>query len=104
MNWNQVYEQIGAALGVKPNLVHISSDFIASVDPTSGPGLIGDKAWSAIFDNSKIKTFVPDYVASIPFYLGIRRTIAWYQADKRRMQVSPEDHAQLDRILEAYQK
>jgi nucleoside-diphosphate-sugar epimerase len=104
LTWNQVYEQIGAALGVKPNIVHIASDFINTIDPATGAGLIGDKAWSAVFDNSKIKSFVPDYVASIPFYLGIRRTMAWYQADERRMQVSAEDEARIERILEAYQK
>ncbi len=102
LNWNQVYEQVGAALGVKPNLVHIASDFINSIDPGTGAGLIGDKMWSAVFDNSKIKQFVPDYVASIPFHLGIRRTLAWFQADERRMQVSAEDEARMDRILDAY--
>jgi len=102
LNWNQIYEQIGAALGVKPVLVHIPSDFIASVDPGAGPGLIGDKMYSVIFDNTKIKRFVPGYVATIPFHEGIRRTIAWYQAAPSRMEVSPEDDAQFERILSAY--
>lgn len=104
LNWNQIYEQIGAALGVEPELVHIPSTFIATVDPGTGAGLLGDKMWSAIFDNSKIRRFVPDYVASIPFHLGIRKTLAWFQADERRMQVKPEDDAQIDRILAAYQR
>jgi nucleoside-diphosphate-sugar epimerase len=104
LTWNQVYEQIGDALGVKPNIVHIASEFIASVDSTTGPGLIGDKMWCAVFDNSKIKSFVPDYIARIPFYLGIRRTLAWYQSDERRMQVSDEDEARFERILAAYQR
>jgi nucleoside-diphosphate-sugar epimerase len=104
LTWNQIYEQIGDALGVKPQLVHIASEFIASVDPDSGPGLIGDKMHSVIFDNTKIKRFVPDYVATIPFSEGIRRTIAWYQADERRTQVAPEDDALFERILAAYQK
>jgi nucleoside-diphosphate-sugar epimerase len=104
LNWNQIHEQIGDALGVKPKLVHIPSEFIAGVDPDSGPGLLGDKMWSVMFDNSKIKQFVPDYVATIPFHEGIRRTLAWFQADERRMQVSPEDDTQIDRIIAAYQK
>jgi nucleoside-diphosphate-sugar epimerase len=102
LTWNQIYEQIGDALGVKPNLVHVPSDFINAIDPNTGAGLIGDKMWSAIFDNSKIKRFVPDYVATIPFNLGIRRTLAWFQADESRMQVSEGDHGLLDRILKAY--
>ena len=104
LTWNQIYEQIGDALGVKPNLVHIASEFIAEVDPSSGPGLIGDKMHSVIFDNSKIKRFVPEFVATTPFHLGIRRTLAWYQADPARMQVAPEDDALIERILNAYQK
>lgn len=104
LTWNQIYEQIGDVLGVKPKLVHIPSEFIAAVDPETGAGLIGDKMWSAVFDNTKIKRFVPDYIARIPFHEGIRRTVAWFQADERRMQVSPEDDAQIERLLMAYAK
>jgi nucleoside-diphosphate-sugar epimerase len=102
LNWNQIYEQMGAALGVKPILVHIPSDFIARVDPELGAGLIGDKMWSVIFDNSKIKRFVPEYVAKIPFHQGIYRSLAWHQADARRMDVPAQDDIQIERILEAY--
>lgn len=103
LTWNQVYEQIGAALGVEPNLVHIPSEVIAEVDPDTGAGLLGDKMWCAVFDNSKVKHFVPDYVARIPFYEGIRRALAWFQADPQRKQVSPDEHASIERILSAYQ-
>lgn len=104
LTWNQIYEQVGAALGVNPDLVHISSEFIAEIDPGTGAGLLGDKMWCALFDNSKIKQFVPDYVATIPFHEGIRRTLAWFQADEKRMEVLPEDDVQIERILTAYTK
>ena len=102
LTWNQVYEQIGAALGVEPELVHIPSEFIAQIEPGTGAGLLGDKMWSVIFDNSKIRRFVPDYVATIPFHEGIRRTLAGFQSDPEKMRVAPEDHAMSDRILKAY--
>ncbi len=102
LTWDQIYEQIGAALGVNPVLVHMSSDFIAQMEPEIGAGLLGDKMWSVIFDNSKIKSLVPDYAARIPFHEGIQRTVAWFQADPARMQVSEEDDARLDRMLTAY--
>jgi hypothetical protein len=89
-------------LDVKPKLVHIPSEFIADVDPNTGAGLLGDKMWSVLFDNSKIKRFVPGYVAIVPFHEGIRRTLAWFQADESRMLVSPEDDARIERILAAY--
>jgi nucleoside-diphosphate-sugar epimerase len=104
LTWNQIYEQIGDALGVKPRLAHIPSEFIASVDPDTGAGLIGDKMWSVIFDNSKIKRFVPDYMARIPFHQGIGRTLAWFQSDPTRMRVPAEDDARIERILAAYRK
>ncbi len=103
LTWNQIYEQIGDALGVKPKIVHMPSDFIAQQDPQAGEGIIGDKMHSVTFDNSKIKRFVPDYVATIPFHLGVRRSLAWYQADASRMQVPPEDDAYFERLLAAYQ-
>src|SRR5262249_24562974 len=102
LNWNQIYEQIGAALGVKPKLVHMPSEFIAEVDPDTGAGLLGDKMWSALFDNGKIKRFVPDYVARIPFHEGISRTLAWFQADPKRMEAPLEDDALIDHLLAAY--
>jgi nucleoside-diphosphate-sugar epimerase len=102
LTWNQIYEQIGEALGIRPKLVHIPSEFIAQVEPETGAGLIGDKMWCGIFDNSKIKRFVPDYVASIPFHQGIRRTLQWFQADESRMHVPVEDDMLFDRILAAY--
>lgn len=102
LTWNQIYEQIAEALGVVPKFVHIPSDFIARIEPETGAGLLGDKMWSVLFDNSKLKRFVPGYVATIPFHEGIRQTLAWFQADESRMRVAPEDDAQIERILAAY--
>ncbi len=102
LTWNQIYGTIAEALGVTPNFVHIPSDFIARVSPQIGAGLLGDKAHSVLFDNTKIKTFVPEYRATIPFHLGIRRTLAWYDADPARKQVDPAVNAEMDRILAAY--
>jgi nucleoside-diphosphate-sugar epimerase len=102
LTWNQIYETIADALDVKANIVHIASEFIAQVEPGFYGGLIGDKAWSAIFDNSKIKTFVPGYQAMIPFREGIRRTLAWFDADESRKRVDPNVNAQMDHILAAY--
>ncbi len=104
LTWNQIYEAIGDALGVKPNIVHMPSEFIDQQDPQAGAGIIGDKMHSVVFDNSKIKRFVPDYVATIPFHLGVRRSLAWYQADASRMAVPPEDDAYFERLLAAYQR
>ncbi|MBI1258006.1 MAG: NAD-dependent epimerase/dehydratase family protein [Chloroflexi bacterium] len=104
ITWNQIYEQIGEALGVKPTIVHIPTEWIAQYNPREGEGLLGDKMYSAIFDNSKVKSFVPDYVATIPFHIGIRRTLAWFQSDPARMQVASADDEYIEKMLAAYQK
>jgi nucleoside-diphosphate-sugar epimerase len=102
LTWNQIYETIADALGVKPNLFHIPSDFIARVAPGLTGTLLGDKSWSVVFDNSKIKEFVPGFQAVIPFREGIRRTLAWFDADKKRRRVDAAVNAQLEGILAAY--
>jgi nucleoside-diphosphate-sugar epimerase len=102
LTWDQIYLTIADALGVEAHIIHIASDFIARVAPDLGAGLIGDKTWSAIFDNSKIKTFVPGFQAVIPFREGIRRTLAWFDADEKRRWVNPDVNAEMDRILAAY--
>jgi nucleoside-diphosphate-sugar epimerase len=102
LTWNQIYVTIADALGVKANIVHIPSDFIAKVAPDLGAGLLGDKTWSVAFDNSKIKAFVPGFLATIPFRKGIRRTLDWFAADVRRQRVDAGVNAEMDRILAAY--
>jgi nucleoside-diphosphate-sugar epimerase len=102
LTWDQIYQTIAEALGVEAKIVHIPSDFIARVAPQLAGSLLGDKTWSAVFDNSKIKTFVPGFQATIPFRDGIRRTLAWFAADERRRRIDEAVHAQMDGILKAY--
>jgi nucleoside-diphosphate-sugar epimerase len=99
LTWNQIYETIADALGVKANMVHIASDLLATVAPELIGPLLGDKSWSVVFDNTKIKEFVPGFQAVIPLREGIRRTVAWFDADASRRRVDPAINAELDRIL-----
>ncbi|MDR3576898.1 MAG: SDR family oxidoreductase [Anaerolineaceae bacterium] len=103
LTWDQIYQTIASAAEVEAKMVHIPSDFIARLNPGLGAGLLGDKISSVIFDNTKIKTFVPEYKAVIPFHLGIRKTLAWYDEDERRKVVDPAVNADMDAILAAYQ-
>lgn len=102
LTWNQLYQTIADGLGVEPNIVHIASDFIAHVAPQMRGGLLGDKAWSVVFDNTKIKRFVPGFQAVIPFREGIRRTLAWFDADESRRRVDEKVNQEMDRILAVY--
>jgi nucleoside-diphosphate-sugar epimerase len=103
LSWNQISETIAAAAGLEAELAHIPSDFIAAVEPELGPGLLGDKSHSLVFDNSKIKRFVPSWEAVVPFAEGVARSLAWFEADPARKVVGEEWSAELDRIVEAYE-
>jgi nucleoside-diphosphate-sugar epimerase len=104
MTWDQFYGIVGAAAGVEPQLVHIPSDFIGACLPDKLGGLKGDKAVSVVFDNSKIKRFVPGFCATVPFAEGIGRTLAWFDADPARRQVDTEANAQWDKLIAAYEQ
>jgi nucleoside-diphosphate-sugar epimerase len=102
LTWDQIYQTIAEALGVEARIVHIPSDFIARVAPQLAGSLLGDKTWSVVFDNSKIKTFVPGFQATIPFREGIRRTLAWFAADEKRQCINEAVNTEMDHILKVY--
>jgi len=103
MTWDQYYRITAEAAGVEPRLVHIPSDFLARCQPEHEGSLVGDKAASVVFDNTKIKRFVPDYCATTPFAEGIRRTLAWFDADPARRIVDTEADVAWDRLIAAWE-
>jgi nucleoside-diphosphate-sugar epimerase len=103
LNWNQIYQAVAEAAGVlEPNFIHIASDFIVAGLPEKLGSLHGDKATSVVLDNSKIKRFVPDFVATVRFRDGIQRSIDWYDADPARRQVDELANHKWDRLIAAY--
>jgi nucleoside-diphosphate-sugar epimerase len=101
LTWNQIYTILAHAAGVEPQIVHVPSDLIAAFDPEMGAGLLGDKAHSVIFDNTKIKRLVPDFAATIPFSQGAREIVAWYDADPAGQVVDERVDRLIDRIIAA---
>jgi nucleoside-diphosphate-sugar epimerase len=102
LTWNQIYSTVAAAAGHKPHLVHVPSDFIVACEESLRGSLLGDKSCSVMFDNSKIKRIVPEFKATIPFHLGIKKTLAWFDADPARRVVRRETQEMMDRILQSY--
>jgi nucleoside-diphosphate-sugar epimerase len=99
LTWNQIYETIADAFGAKLKAVHVASETIAKYDADLGPGLLGDKAHSVIFDNTKIKKFVPEFDARIPFRQGAQEIAAWYAENPDFQKIDPAFDAMLDRIV-----
>jgi nucleoside-diphosphate-sugar epimerase len=80
--WNQIYQLFARAAGVaEPELVHVASETIAAHSEELGPNLLGDRSHSVVFDNTKIKSLVPDYCATVPFADGAREIVDWYDAN-----------------------
>ena len=103
MTWDQFYAITARAAGVEPDIVHIASDFLGACDPEEVGSLTGDKASSVVFDNSKIKRFVPGFCARVPFAEGIQRTIDWFDEDERRKVVDEAANAHWDKVIDAYE-
>ncbi len=102
VTWNQIYEIIADALGVKLNAVHVSSHFLAAAGPYDfRGGLLGDKANSVVFDNSKLKRLVPQFVATTRLDQGIKETVRHILANPALQTEDPEFDLWCDRIVEA---
>jgi nucleoside-diphosphate-sugar epimerase len=104
MCWDQFYRITAEAAGVEAQIVHMPSDFLAAYNPEKLGSLVGDKSVSVVFDNSKIKRFVPGYCATTPFSEGIRRTIAWFDADPARQVIDHDANARWDKLIDAWER
>ena len=104
LTWNQFYRQTAEAAGVQAQLVHIPSDFLAACRPEYLGNLVGDKSASVVFDNSKIKRYVPDYCATTRYREGIAQTIAWFDADPARQEIDHESNAVWDKLIAAWDR
>lgn len=102
LTWNHITELLARAAGAPFQPVHVASDAIARELPEHGPGLLGDKAHSVIFDNSRVKALVPEYRAVIPFWRGAQEIVEWYDADASRRVVDSALDAAFDRLVERY--
>ncbi len=105
LTWNQIFAQTADAAGVAlPRFTHIASDFLIACVPALEGTLLGDKAVSTVFDNAKLKRFVPRFQARTTFAEGIRRTIEWFDTDPTRKVIDPATNERWDRLVAAYEQ
>jgi len=101
--WHRIYDEIAEAVGVEnPNVVRIPLEFICERFPELTGWLKGDKAEPAIFDNSKIKKFVPDFVCRKPVSVGIRESVAWMRNHPDQKQNNPKVDYYCERVVAAW--
>jgi nucleoside-diphosphate-sugar epimerase len=104
LTWNQIFLEVYQALGLEPNVYHISSEMIIRQDPDKLGTLLGDKVNSVVFDNSKIRRFVPEFLCEINWAQGLRRSLTWFESHPEFQTIDPEMNDQWDRIIAAHEK
>lgn len=102
LSWDQIHVEAYEALGLQPDVIHIPSDLIAVYDPPSLGSLVGDKSNSVVFDNSKIKRFVPEYSCEVAWAEGVRRCLSWFDSHPEFQTIDHEMNSVWDRIIEEY--
>jgi nucleoside-diphosphate-sugar epimerase len=103
LSWNQIYAEIAAALGVQfPPIVQVPTDFICEIAPSLTGNLKGDKSHPGVFDNSKIKAFVPDFKCRKPFRVGIRESVAWLRDHPEQQNLNPEVDETIEQVVHAW--
>lgn len=102
LTWNQIYDAVALAAGKQAIKVYIPSDYLGTFDKNLRGSLLGDKAVSTIFDNSKIRSFVPEFNPVIRFKDGIRNTIHWFEEKQERMIIKNKTNEFMDRIINTY--
>lgn len=104
LTWDQIYLEVYQALGAEPNVVHIPSDLLVAHDPEKLGTLIGDKSNSVVFDNSKIKRFVPEFHCEVGWAEGVRRSLAWFESHPEFQTVDDDAVRAWDQIISAYER
>ena len=99
LTWDQIYATIGRAAGAEPTIVHLASETIAKLYPDVGAGLLGDKGHSVVFDNAKIKRVVPEFRTTVSFAEGMRRSLAWLDADPAHRKVNAKADQMIDHLV-----
>ncbi|MGW1987521.1 NAD-dependent epimerase/dehydratase family protein [Streptomyces collinus] len=103
LSWDAIHRIVAEAAGVaEPRLVHVPSHAIAAADPAWGEALLGDKSHSMVFDNTKIRSLVPEFTASVPFAQGAREIVAWHDEDPRRRVLDSRREALMERLIETH--
>lgn len=99
LTWEGIYAIIAKQLGKTLDKVYITSNEFATYHKDMGDSVMGDKMHSSIFDNSKIKSVVPDFDCTIPFEEGIKEVLDWHMQRIDVLKSDPEIDAVFDKIV-----
>ena len=100
--WEELTNIIAKKLGVQAKIIHIPTDYIIKYFPELKGPLLGDKTWSAVFDNSKIKSITKKYTSKIGYEDVVEEAIKHYQANKDLQRVDFEFERIYDQLVEDF--
>ncbi|KTR38506.1 NAD-dependent dehydratase [Curtobacterium oceanosedimentum] len=102
--WDRIAHELAAAAGVDDlQIVHVPSDAIDALDADWGASLLGDKANSSVFDNTKVQTLVPEFAQTTSIRQGAREIVAWFDADPSRQVTDERLDGLMDQLVERWQ-
>lgn len=102
LTWNQIYKAIASALGVELKACYVSSEFLDAASPEDFKGaLIGDKANSVVFDNSKIKRLVPGFTCTRRFDQQVKEILDYVLNHSECRREDEEFDKWCDKVIEA---
>ncbi|HSU53616.1 MAG TPA: NAD-dependent epimerase/dehydratase family protein [Candidatus Dormibacteraeota bacterium] len=103
LTWNQIYAEIAMAVGAKsPKIVQVPTDTICAAAPSLIGNLKGDKSHHGVFDNAKIKGFVPEFQCRKPFRDGVREAVQWLRAHPEQQNLNPEVDALIEKVISSH--
>ena len=103
LSWNNIYRIFAAELNVTPHLVHIPSEIIVKYNKEIGDGLLGDKAHSMIFDNSKIRKFVPEFNPQVKFKDGAKEIVKWFNENAKNIEIDKTINDFMEKSIEDFE-
>ena len=102
LTWNQIMEMTAHALGRELHACYVPASVLAEAPQYDFRGsLLGDKACSVVFDNTKVKSLVPDFVCTTPFCKGVQMSVDFILSHPELQRPDPEFDAFSDRLVNA---
>ena len=95
--WDEITEAIAAGLGVEAKIVHVPTDTLVRYNKEWEGPLVGDKCWSALFDNSKVKRVAGDFTCAVDLKTILEELIAHFKGRNATADQAP--HA-LDPLMD----
>lgn len=100
--WERIYEMICESFGMKPNIIHIPTDFILKYFPEYKGEIYGDKLNSLFFDNSKIKKVAKNYTSETDYYEILPEIIDHYTVSEDLMTIDDDFNKRYETCITDY--